>query len=138
MDFDTLFGTDQKAEEQGKWFNDVLGEGKEPNVGVDLCMRRATSRAATREKQRVLMANKRSAGKVSDEDVERMQAEIIAKSILVGWRGVKLDGADVPFSQEKALELLTKYPDFRRVCLAVADSPDAFRKEVVEDIEKNS
>jgi len=42
-----------------------------------------------------------------DEDVaERIEAEGLAKHVLLGWKGMKDNGVEVPYSEETAIKLL--------------------------------
>jgi hypothetical protein len=46
------------------------------------------------------------AGRLTDQEGRDMIAEALAGTVLAGWWGIKAHGAEVPFSVEKAKELL--------------------------------
>lgn len=52
------------------------------------------------------------AGRLSEEKSNEIMISCVAKTILVGWEGVKdEDGNDIPYSYENAVELLTDDQD---------------------------
>jgi hypothetical protein len=73
---------------------------------------------------------------LSDKVFTEIQDKCVAKHILLGWRNMQDDeGQEIPYSYDKALEIL-KDPenvDFRELVLALADEAEVFRKEAVED-----
>lgn len=62
----------------------------------------------------------------------------IAKHVLIGWKGIELDGKAVKYTPEKAEELMKRFDDFQEDVLTAAMSSETFRTEVVEENEKNS
>lgn len=59
-----------------------------------------------------------------DESVARQIAiEVYAKTVIVGWDGVKdRDGSDLPFTEENVIRLMTDLPDlFRDIQTAAED-----------------
>jgi len=62
----------------------------------------------------------------------------VAKHVLIGWKGIELDGKAVKYSPEKAEELMKRFEDFQEDVLTAALSSETFRAEVVEENEKNS
>jgi hypothetical protein len=74
-----------------------------------------------------------------DRDVlDGLTRKAVAKHVLVGWRGIEIDGKAVKYSPEKAEELLKKFDDFQEDVLTAANTRETFRREVVEENEKNS
>ncbi|MAR56002.1 MAG: hypothetical protein CMM93_02360 [Rickettsiales bacterium] len=73
------------------------------------------------------------------ETDDRLMAEIYAKSVIIGWSGVKgRDGKKLPFNEANAIKLLTDLPDLFADIRANAMSIDTFRKEAQEQEAKNS
>lgn len=77
---------------------------------------------------------KRMDGKLQDE----LTRKAVAKFVLIGWKGIKLDGKEVKYSPEKAVELMERFGDFEEDVLTAAMTRETFRAEVVEENEKNS
>ena len=74
-----------------------------------------------------------------EEKLERLMMECFVGTVLLGWSGLKKDGQDLPFSIEAAIELMLdkEYVDFRTLVENLANEPETFRKEIVEDVVKN-
>jgi hypothetical protein len=77
-------------------------------------------------------------GTMNREILDGLTRKAVAKHVLVGWRGITIDGKAVKYSPEKAEELLKKYDDFQEDVLTAANTRETFRREVVEENEKNS
>ena len=77
-------------------------------------------------------------GKVSDEETEEMTIKAVAKTVLLGWKNLQgEDGKDIPYSQEKAYEILSDpcYRDLYTFIIEVSAEKETFaleaRKEAV-------
>jgi hypothetical protein len=58
--------------------------------------------------------------------------------VIVDWDGIyDRDGQKIPYSKEKALELLKRLPALRDAVLICAQDIDNFRIEDAEEAEKN-
>lgn len=69
---------------------------------------------------------------------DNLVRKAVAKNILIGWKGIEIDGKAVKYSPEKAEELMKRFEDFQEDVLTAAMSRETFRAEVVEANEKNS
>lgn len=80
------------------------------------------------------------ARRLTDEESEQITNEAVARCVLVGWRNLQQNGEDVPYSWQKALELLT-HPGlthlYRFVMLSSSDDAQ-YRVELEEDVVGNS
>lgn len=133
-----VLATDKNDEENGKWFNDILGE----DTGINIKLRRLTAKVVERTRQRIMLANRKfqdKAGKYPEDVDLRMVCEYLAESVIVDWAGmVDQDGeTEVPYSYEAALKFCTDLPEFRRIVLALAGNMEAFRAEAREEIAGN-
>lgn len=73
-----------------------------------------------------------------DEGFERL-ARVYAKTVLVGWKGIKgRDGKPLTFNEKNVVKLLTDLPDFFAVIRARAMEVATFRKKQAEQTAKNS
>lgn len=77
-------------------------------LGVELCIARHNNLA-------YLTALKREAEKIGPKPLHKLPAQVrtnvvmkcMAEHVLVGWRDLYIDGEEVPYTPENALELLT-------------------------------
>lgn len=129
--------TDTDAEENGRWFNDIF----ENETGIDIKLRRMTSKKsiqARRRLDRVYKGKMNKKGEYDEETGLNILVEQMAEGVLADWRGVyDRDGTAIPYSKEKALELMRKLPALRDACLIAAQDIDNFRIQDAEDAEKN-
>jgi hypothetical protein len=130
MDFAT-FRTDETAENEGVWIDIgpdcALLIGRLASKRHSECFRRMTSAPSIKK---ALDANSLSA-----EESARIQGEVLAETILLGWRGLQENGAEIPYSKEKARELLT-VKDFRALVQDEAAKQSNFRvKEITEAVD---
>jgi hypothetical protein len=77
-------------------------------------------------------------GTMDQKVLDQLTRQAVAKEVLIGWRGIKLDGKEVKYSPAKAEELLKKYEDFQEDVLTAANTRETFRRQVQEENEKNS
>lgn len=125
MDF-KKFRTDTSLEDAGVWIE--IGEGFAVKIGRlgnkrhSQCYREKTSPPGIR---RAI-----EAGNLSVEESQRIQIETLAESIIYDWRGLQEDGKEIPFSIEKAKELLT-VKDFRGLIHELAAEQSHFRAKEV-------
>lgn len=130
------FETDVDAEENGKWFEDILGDGS----GLDIKVRHMTSQTAVKHLNKLMTANRKHfvKGKLPPEVDKRILIEHVANAILIDWRGVLAkDNTVFPYTPDNAVTILTKLPKFREAVMRLAQSMDAFKAETQEDIAGN-
>ena len=72
-----------------------------------------------------------------DEDVEAM-FKLYSETIVLGWKGLKDDGVDVPFSKEKCVQLFKEYPELFLKISNEANRAQNFIDKNVENIKKKS
>lgn len=79
------------------------------------------------------------AGKLSADKQTDIMCRCMAKCILLGWKGLTMDGEDVEYTEEKAYELLSMdgADEFRDLVTSYAQDADAFRNEELEEQAKN-
>lgn len=60
---------------------------------------------------------------------------IIAETILLDWRGLKINGKEIPYSPDKCFEVLSNpdYLEFRRYILTASDNAENYRAEEVKE-----
>lgn len=131
-----IYDTDRAAEENGKWFNNL-------RPGINMCLRRATSRTAMKVRQRIITKYRKFSrnGEFPAAIQEKIQIEIMAEGIITDWSGAAMrmpDGSPLPYSKQNAVLLLTKAPALRDELTAVATDMDNYRREQAEDALGNS
>lgn len=73
------------------------------------------------------------AGILKDQDARNIVAEALAKTVLLDWKNLKLDGVELPYSQAKAQELLSnpEFDSFVKLVNDLAENEANFRQEEI-------
>jgi hypothetical protein len=137
--------TDSDAVENGKWFTgEELWGPRAADSGIRIKLRRFTSRASLKSRQRLEKKYRKFFDKKKQEYppeiVEKMVAEQLADAIIVDWEGIRdRDGKEIAYSPEAALALVSpaQMADFRMAISAKALEMDNWRTEEREEITKN-
>lgn len=135
-----LCETDTAAEEEGRWFVDIFGDGS----NIDVKLRRLMSTASQTVRRRLDKGYRKyikNGVYIDDEIALRVLNEQVAEAVLIDWRGVKVreNGklVDLPYSKENALMLLSRLRHFRDGVVLMSQNLDNFRVEERADTEKN-
>ena len=129
MDLNKKFKTDVDKEDNGTWLNIdtecrvLVARMNNPAYEEELKRLRAPYKQAIRE------------GSMEDEIADRILATAMAKTILLNWEGLELDGKPYPYSYENCRELLLNraYRQFRNLIVSMAADVENYRaKEVTE------
>lgn len=123
MDLFQRFATDEDAEVNGTWI-------KGPGGDNEFLIARAGNRKFQREFQKEVEENQEILdGKddAADKCSDQILARVMAKTVLLGWRGnVKFAEVDLPYSREAAEQkLLMK--DFRKWVNTRSEEREHFR-----------
>jgi len=126
MDIKKTFATDKEAEKGGVWFE--IGEGGHVKIAR---LNNPIYRANFRKKiepyrQAVEM------GTMDDDSADKILIQVLAETIVVDWKGLTDEGENVPFTRDKAIELMTEYPDFRNFIVRNAENMNNFRLSMME------
>lgn len=131
------YETDVAEQEGGRWFRNI-------GIGMDLKLRRYTSRVALNNVQRLQQAYRRfqlKTGQLPEDKAEQLMVEHLAGCIIVDWSGPAFRQKDsdetMPFSVETAKILMQRLPDLRTQVLTISMSVDNFRVSERKDIEGN-
>jgi hypothetical protein len=125
MDIKKSFGVDKKHAEEGKWFDledggsVLVARYGNPSWTAELVRLRKPHLAAIRMNT------------LSDEIITEIAVKSMAKTILLDWKGISIDGEDFHYSREHAEQLLTDFPEFREAIAIIAGER---RNYGVEDI----
>jgi hypothetical protein len=76
--------------------------------------------------------------RMDQEALDSLTRKAVAKHVLIGWKGIELDGKPVKYSPKVAEELMIEFDEFQDDVLSAATARETFREEIVEENEKNS
>jgi len=133
---------DPKAESEGVWLEYVAGFKVKVASTATRAFRDAMEAAMLpyRELIRADQGKEKGERKFTDEMRTQVLREVVAKHVLVGWEGLEDDdGQPLPYSPERALELLSDPAMHRLVSWleTVAASEEVYRAERLERDRKN-
>jgi hypothetical protein len=79
------------------------------------------------------------AGKLSNEMQSQIMAKAVSETILLGWKGLQMDGKELKYSTEKAYEILADptAEEFLALILEYAQDNERFRNAKLEEMAKN-
>lgn len=125
--------TNREKEDNGVWA--PVAEGLEVKVArVNNHAYQDYLRKLTREKLGTVRA-----GELGSKVAEDITALAVSKYILLDWKNLQDDaGADIPYSQAKAFELLKESRDFLRIIINISSDAEIFRDQELKDAAKNS
>ncbi len=126
------FKTDAEKETGGVWYH--VGAGLEILVART---RNTKFRERIRELMRPHLRSIRK-GRVELDVVEDMNRQAVAETVLLDWRNLENDdGTKIPYSKEKALEVLKKHPEFEEIVTECAGDIENYREADRADAEEN-
>lgn len=127
------YQTDPALEEEGVWIRLRKGDAevlvaRAGNSQHEALLRRLKKRHGQRFR-----------GELPDDIVEEIATEAIARTILLDWKGIEDDdGNPIPYSSDKARELLKLSKDFRHEITQIATEMEVYRHEEKEEGKKPS
>jgi len=77
---------------------------------------------------------------VDDKELRRLEAEILADTILLGWRGLKDNGIEIEYSRDRAVELMgdPSLDQLKNLVLGYAQNFASYRVDRIEEDKKKS
>ncbi len=132
MKLSAAFGTSEKLEIEGVWVD--LGEGGSIKVA------RAGNRENRRELKRLIAPHKAAlrADNLPDDVLEKITIKVMARTILLDWKGIDDDdGKPIAYSQEAAEAQLTKHKDFRDFVAGISADMKVYQEGAEEATAKN-
>ncbi len=132
-DLRKLFGTNPEKEVAGVWHK-VGTEAK-------ILVARMNNPRATQYRDQLLKPYARQIrkGTLPDSVQEDIANRVMARHVLLDWRGLTLDGEEIAYSEEMALTLLgdEEFKDFRDLVIDLATDAAAYKDETDEEAVKN-
>lgn len=131
-----LYKTDTSFEKEGIWMAvgpevefRVKRFGGENSIAVSKAM----------AKYHKPHAKKLATGSLSQEEINKIDAQVFAEACLTDWKGVTDDaGKEIPFSFEKAVEILIDLPELLRSLLNNSSSFENYKEEYSKEEVGNS
>ena len=71
-------------------------------------------------------------------EVIEAQCKLIAKTILLGWKDIQIDEEDIPYTEEKAVELLCHYQALRDQVEHLSTTLEIKRSKAMASTKKKS
>jgi hypothetical protein len=124
---------DAKKESEGVWV-DVA-------EGLRLLVASGDSQAYRKYRNKLLKPylHRVRSRTMSVEDMEKVTRQAMARHVLLGWENLDDDeGNPIPYSREKALEILTESREVFNIVGDFANDQAMFRADLQEDAGKNS
>jgi len=124
LDIDKVFGFDKKMAEDGvKMILDVKGEQfflvrRIPNPDYERQLGQEYRRW-----EKVLKMKTPEAEELS----QKLMAEVLARTVLIGWSGISNKGKKLEFNVENATKLMLEYPALRSAVVEFAQEPSNYR-----------
>ena len=128
MDIFYAYATDPVAESSGRTFPlSKDSEIKVARTGNPAYLK------ALRQRMQDSQIDTEDTSEANEALVTKLINETLSETILLGWKGLKFKGEDLPYSREAALKLLA-LPDFRKRVTVIADNYQSFlvKEEVAQ------
>ena len=120
----------------------IAGVWVDVDADTSLLVARMHNPEFTKVFERAAIPYKQAARKgiVSDSKALEGFNQALAKTVLLGWKGLKLDGEEVSYSHETCYEILSdeSLTNFKDLVVEIATNEENFRAEEVEEAGKKS
>lgn len=98
----------------------------------------ATSSAEFKKFAQTQMKSYQSLGiEPSIEEGEKLGAKAFSHCAVKDWKGVEVDGQNIPFTPDAALKLFQDIPEFLRLVVQAATTLDNFRTKQLDNVSGN-
>ena len=134
MEFYTIYGFDEKLENDGVWMTLDPESEKPAKVLVGALNSERYQQAVFKLRQANLEAL--TANPDSDALAKSLMVEAMAETILLGWENVTFNGEELVYSKDNAMKLL-QFRQFRETVMIFAMERENYRAKVAEADAKN-
>lgn len=132
MDLEKLFAQDDTAVEEGKWFN-VQKDVHFKIASVNSERYQTVFRTLTKDYRTAIRR------KTMDPEVmEEIMKKVAAKTLLLDWKGLELDGKPFPYNKDNALYIMMNFDSAYILVMDYASDMEAYKVQQEEDEAKNS
>ncbi len=137
MGLRSQFGTDRKAEREGKWFEIEAAKNKDGTVpGFKMARMSANNPAYQAAMERLYKEHGFSIENdtLGNETARPIILKVFADTVLLDWRNVQPndDGVNQPFTQENVIALMDDMPDLYEVLAKEAKKLGNFQARELE------
>lgn len=131
MDLKKMFAVDEQKENNGVWLE--IGEG------ASLLIARTGNEHYNKLLEKLQKPHRAAIArnKLSNEVAKTIMIELVAKTVLLGWKNIEYGGEKLEYSYENAKMLLTELKDFRELVSDLAREEANFRAIEEEEEIKN-
>lgn len=134
MDISKVYGTDENAEKNGKWFP----FGDDGTEFLIAHIRRNGSAYQKLVDARMRPYRHALQTETMDDDLKtKIVRDVFAEKGVLGWKNITENGVEVPYSVENAKRLLTSYPELCESLMSLATNFSNFRAQEAEEDAKN-
>lgn len=132
MDLLKAFSTNKKKEEEGVWV-----EGPD---GAKFLIARMGNKRAVKLAERLMRPHRAAQrkGNLDDKVLTSVTYQVMADTILLDWKGVKIGGKEEPYSPELGKRLFNEIPDFADFVSDYAQQMKQYQDDEEEATTKNS
>lgn len=124
MDIAKTFGTNKTKEEQGVWVDGPDGARFLVARQGNTAFRKLSAELAKPHRRLFQM------GKVDDAIIKGITAEVIARTVLLDWKGVKAGEKELAYTPEIGKEMLLKHEDFADFITGISTTVSLFQDEL--------
>lgn len=125
---DSLFKTDKTAEQSGEWYSVA--------PGVRFLLARLGG--ANAEKLKKVhsfhfkpLARRLRSGEMTQDEEHNALAKVFVEAVLLDWEGLTdMDGSELPFTKENAVEILTELPELLGQLSAFSEDVDNYKGDL--------
>lgn len=124
----------EKAEEEGRFFPWPGIQGAEIHIAhLSACGDKRMQLESTYRKRK----GKKPSEPLDQKVDEQIWREAMFKTVVKGWRGLKLDGKEVPFTLQNYREFMDKVRGLRSFVIRKASEAQNFRNEEYDELSGN-
>ena len=126
MDLRTTFYQEPELVEKGVWFN-LQDQGRVKVASMNSPLFKAEVIRLQKPHLNLLRSDADSSDLLNSITIEAT-----AKTLLLDWKEIEVDGKEIEYSVEKAIELLTDFPMFREKISALSSTDSNYFAGVVK------
>lgn len=124
---DSLFKSDSNLEKDGVWFK--------VSEDVSFLIRRFGGSNSQKVKLALAKYHKPKArlielDQLSIEETAVIMAKVFCDACLVDWKGVEIDGQEVPYTFENGVDLFTKLPELFQTLHSYSSGFESFKEDL--------
>ena len=130
-DIRKLYGTDENKETDGIWQD--MGDG------IKVKIARIGNPKYQKLFQKISKPHRKAIrrGTLKEDVAEKLMIECMAKTIVLDWKNIEVDGKVLPYSVENAIQILTDFKDLKEYINDFANEMEAYMQEDAEEGEEN-